>query len=185
VIAMPTRADAVLADVLERHASERPDQPFAPLNTAYRGTLLASALNVTKARVLIVHAELVGRSRGALDGALWSYGIARGRQAADIEAGSRVSMCIDDGVEKAQGHAERPAWSSMAPRASCSATIRFSNGCGPPTRKRCSAITASMSTLGRMSGRGRPLSQDVMGLRSHPAGTRSLRLTFSSGFRRI
>jgi acyl-CoA synthetase (AMP-forming)/AMP-acid ligase II len=29
VIAMPTRADAVLADVLERHASERPEQPFA------------------------------------------------------------------------------------------------------------------------------------------------------------
>jgi crotonobetaine/carnitine-CoA ligase len=125
VITMPTRADAVLADVLERHASERPHQPFAlfedgraltygelatrtwtiahalrqgvgivegeivaawlpngeeallawfaanaagcvfaPLNTAYRGSLLAHALNVTKARVLVVHAELVGRLEG-------------------------------------------------------------------------------------------------------------------------
>lgn len=29
MITMPTRADVVLADVLERHASERPEQPFA------------------------------------------------------------------------------------------------------------------------------------------------------------
>jgi hypothetical protein len=43
----------------------------------------------------------------ALDGALWFYGMARGRRAADIEAGSRVSMCIDDGVEEGQGYAER------------------------------------------------------------------------------
>jgi carnitine-CoA ligase len=122
---MPAREDAVLADVLERHAAERPDQPFAlfeggptltyretatrtwtiahalreqlgvrereavaawlpngeaallawfaanaagclyaPLNTAYRGTLLAHSLNITRARVLILHADLVGRLHG-------------------------------------------------------------------------------------------------------------------------
>jgi Pyridoxamine 5'-phosphate oxidase len=96
----------------------------------------------------------------ALDGALWFYGMARGRRAADIEAGSRVSMCIDDGVEEGQGYAERSgaASSSMAPRASWSAAIRFSTGCGPPPRKRCSAIPASISTGGRMSGsRSRPI----------------------------
>jgi carnitine-CoA ligase len=125
MLTMPTRADSVLGDVLERQASERPDKTFAvfedgrelsyrdlaeqtwaiartlreqlgvregeavaaclpngeaallawfgtnaagcmyaPLNTAYRGTLLARSLNLSKARVLIVHVDLVERLRG-------------------------------------------------------------------------------------------------------------------------
>jgi crotonobetaine/carnitine-CoA ligase len=125
VLPFPTRAAAVLGDVLERHAGERPAQTFAifedgrelaygelatltwtiaralrerlgirereavaawlpngeeallawfaanaagclyaPLNTAYRGTLLAHSLNITKARLLILHADLLGRLDG-------------------------------------------------------------------------------------------------------------------------
>jgi hypothetical protein len=37
--------------------------------------------------------------------------MARGRRAADIEAGSRVSMCIDDGVE--EGGSRRDAIASL------------------------------------------------------------------------
>jgi len=37
---------------------------YAPLNTAYRGTLLEHSLNIVKARVLILHADLVERLHG-------------------------------------------------------------------------------------------------------------------------
>lgn len=41
------------------------------------------------------------------DGRLWLYAMATGRRVKDIEAGSRVSLCIDDGVGEDQGYTER------------------------------------------------------------------------------
>jgi crotonobetaine/carnitine-CoA ligase len=125
MITMPPREEAVLGDVLERHAAERQDHIFAvfdtgrsltygelatrtwtiaeglrklagvserevvaawlpngeeallawfaanaagcvyqPLNTAYKGSLLQHSLNIGRARVLILHADLVGRLDG-------------------------------------------------------------------------------------------------------------------------
>jgi nitroimidazol reductase NimA-like FMN-containing flavoprotein (pyridoxamine 5'-phosphate oxidase superfamily) len=42
-----------------------------------------------------------------LDGRLWIYNTGSGRRTKDIEAGSRVSMCVDDGVGEGQGYRER------------------------------------------------------------------------------
>jgi carnitine-CoA ligase len=125
MLTVPTREEAVLADVLERRADEWPAQVFAvfdgggsltygelatrtwtiaeslrrltgvrerevvaawlpngeeallawfaanaagcvyqPLNTAYKGALLAHSLNIGQARVLILHADLAGRLEG-------------------------------------------------------------------------------------------------------------------------
>lgn len=41
------------------------------------------------------------------DGRLWVYNLAGGRRTKDVEAGSRVSVCVDDGVGEDQGYTER------------------------------------------------------------------------------
>jgi nitroimidazol reductase NimA-like FMN-containing flavoprotein (pyridoxamine 5'-phosphate oxidase superfamily) len=43
----------------------------------------------------------------AVDGRLYFYATATGRRAADVEAGSRVSMCIDAGVGEDEGYRDR------------------------------------------------------------------------------
>jgi nitroimidazol reductase NimA-like FMN-containing flavoprotein (pyridoxamine 5'-phosphate oxidase superfamily) len=42
-----------------------------------------------------------------LDDRLWFYGMAKGRRIRDLEAGSRISMCVDDGVAEGQRYKER------------------------------------------------------------------------------
>lgn len=40
-------------------------------------------------------------------GRLWFYGMAKGRRMKDIEAGSRISVCIDDGVGEGESYSDR------------------------------------------------------------------------------
>jgi len=42
-----------------------------------------------------------------LGGRLWFYGRATGRRLKDIEAGSRLAICVDDGVGEGEGYTER------------------------------------------------------------------------------
>jgi nitroimidazol reductase NimA-like FMN-containing flavoprotein (pyridoxamine 5'-phosphate oxidase superfamily) len=43
----------------------------------------------------------------AVDGRLYFYAMASGRRANDVEAGSRVSMCVDAGVGEAENYRDR------------------------------------------------------------------------------
>ena len=100
---------------------------YVPINTAYRGALLSHAINVSDARIAVVHADLVGRLDGIDTRALEKLIVVGG----EVSAAPLPHLNYDDALLPARGTLAPPSrpiepWDPMA--------IIFTSGTTGPSK---------------------------------------------------